>query len=358
MGNAEHSSSCILKNSSMKIKLNQLLLLMLLLPLALAAQDFHLSQIDAAPHYFNPALTGMYLGDKGDYRFYSDYRTQWRSFGIKPFSTFYLAGDMPFKDQFGLGGYLISNRNGAGGLNTIQFMPSGAYRVTKDPNGEHQLSVGAQMGILYKTFDPNRYTYEPQFSPDAPEIFDPSISNGENFAKVSLLKFDAAMGVFYKYNKTDWKAHPFLGYSVYHVSRPSQTFTGNGKDKLPMRWVYQFGADWKVNDQISVKPMILYMLMAKAHELNIGATGSYLLKETDYTILGGLNYRAKDAFIIQAGMKFAQHIFMLSYDINTSSLNNYTNGNGAFEISIKLTGIKGTPLFNPKFSGNRKNKSL
>ncbi len=256
---------------------------------------------------------------------------------------------MPFKEQFGLGGYLISNRNGAGGVNTIQFMPSGAYRITKDASGEHQLSVGAQMGILYKSFDPDRFTYETQFNPVAPEVFDPGIASGENFAKMNRLKFDAAMGVFYKYRKADWQAHPFFGYSVYHVTRPDQSFTGIAKDKLPMRWVYQLGADWKVNEQINVKPLIQYMAMAKAHDLNIGATGSYLLKDTQYTLLGGLNYRTRDAFIIQLGMKYGPHVFMFSYDINTSSLNDYTNGRGAFELSLRLTGIKGTPMFNPRF---------
>ncbi len=313
------------------------------------AQDFHLSQVNAAPHYFNPANTGMYFGEKADYRIYADYRSQWKSFGIKPFSTFYGAYDMPFKDQFGVGGYLISNRNGNGGLNTIQFMPSGAYRINKDKESEHQLSAGVQMGLMYKTYDPERLTYEKQFDPNASNGFDQGIASGENFSKVSMVKFDAGLGTFYKYNHSGWKAKPFIGYSVFHLTRPNQSFSGVNKDKLPMRWVYQLGADWKVNDDINVKPLLLYMYTAKAHELNIGATGSYILKETKYTILGGLNYRAKDAFIIQAGMQYDQHNFVFSYDINTSSLNNYTNGRGAFEFSVVLTGFKGKALLNPKF---------
>ena len=329
----------------MKAKITYLILL---LQVAASAQDFHLSQPDAAPHYFNPAKTGMYFGEKADYNIYSDYRSQWGAFGIKPYTTFYLGYDMPLKKQFGAGGYLISNNNGAGGMNTFQFMLSGAYRVTKDENGEHQLAVGAQMGILYKSFDPNRYTYEKQFNPDAASGFDQSINNGESFSKMSLLTFDAAMGVTYKYKKSGWKAHPFLGYSAYHLTQPNQSFTGSGNNYLPIRWVIQMGADWKVNEQISVKPAILYMYMASANELNIGATGSYLIKDTQYSILGGLNYRNKDAFIIQLGMKYGPHIFMFNYDINTSSLNNYTGGRGAFEFSIMLRGIKGTPIFHPR----------
>ena len=335
-------------NAMKKIILTQLFLLAMLA--RMAAQDFHLSQVNAAPHYYNPALTGIYFDEKADYRIYADYRSQWSAFGVKPYSTLYLGYDMPFKEQFGLGGCLVSNRNGKGGLNTILFIPSGAYRIIKDESSEHQLAAGVQLGIMYTTVDPNRYTYEKQFSPDNPSVFDQSISSGENFNRTSMLKLDAAMGVFYKYKKSDWKAHPFFGYSVYHVTRPNQSFTGIEKNKLPMRWVYRLGADYKINDEINVTPAILYMLQAKAHDFTIGIDGSYLLKETDYTILGGLNYRNKDAFIIKLGMKYGQHVFAFSYDINTSYLNNYTNGRGAFEFSLILTGIKGKKLFKPSFS--------
>lgn len=313
------------------------------------AQDFHLSQYHAAPHYFTPALTGIYMNEKADYAVYSDYRTQWRSFGIKPFSTFYMGYDMPFKDQFGLGGYLISNRNGRGGMNSIQVMPSGAYRITKDKNGEHQLTVGAQIGIIYNTFDPPQYTFESQYNPEGSTVFDETMYSGEYFNKTNILKLDAAMGAFYQYKKSDWKAHPYFGYSVFHLTRPNQSLTGIVKDKLPMRWVYELGADYKVNEKVKLKPSILFMQQAKAHNLIIGATGSYRIKETQYDIQYGLNYRTSDAFIIQAGMKYSQYMVMFSYDINTSSLNDYTNGKGAFEISLRFTGEKGKPVFAPRF---------
>ncbi|MBI3501118.1 MAG: PorP/SprF family type IX secretion system membrane protein [Bacteroidetes bacterium] len=322
------------------------------------AQDFHLSQYDATPHYFNPALTGVYFGNAADYRIYSDYRSQWRSLGVKPFSTYYLAYDMPYK-QYGLGGYLIHNRNGTGGFNTINFMPSAAYKITNELNSPHNLSVGMQLGIIYKSFDPNHFTYDNQFSTDNPTGFDQNISSGENFGKTSLLKLDANMGVFYKYKKEDWKVQPWAGYSVYHLTKPNQSLTGNVKDNIPMRWVYELGADYKITEEITAVPMILFMMQGKARELNIGALGFYHLKDTKYDLLGGLNYRNKDAIIIQLGGKYEQHVFTFSYDINTSYLNNYTNGRGAFEFSLILTGIKGKPLFNPKFGkGKTVNKTL
>src|ERR1041385_7187272 len=88
---------------------------------AYAQEDYHLSQMEAAPLYLNPAMTGMFCGEKGDYRISSDYRSQWTSLGIKPFSTAYLSYDMPVRkinhmrrtnNKWGVGGYLIDNKAG------------------------------------------------------------------------------------------------------------------------------------------------------------------------------------------------------------------------------------------------------
>ncbi len=238
-------------------------------------------------------------------------------------------------------------------------MPSAAYKISNEVSTPHNLSVGVQLGIIYKSFDPSHFTYGNQFSVDDPDGFNTDLPSGETWSKTSMLKLDANMGVFYKFKKSEWKAHPWGGLAVYHLTQPNQTLTGFEKDRLPMRWVTEIGADYKISEELSVTPMLLYMNQAKAYELNMGAIGFYHIKDTKYDVLGGLNYRLKDALVIQLGMKYDQHIFTFSYDINTSYLNNYTNGKGAFELSVILSGTKGKPLFNPKFSrGKNISKSL
>src|ERR1041385_5654159 len=85
-----------LKNSVMKHKILitaiALATVNCLLP-TVKAQDFHLSQYDAATQYMNPALTGMYLGELGDYKIYTDYRSQWKTISTRPYSTMYVAYD-------------------------------------------------------------------------------------------------------------------------------------------------------------------------------------------------------------------------------------------------------------------------
>ena len=67
---------------------------MLFASASIKAQDFHISQYDVGSLYLNPALTGMYNGEKGDYKVYVDTRSQWRALGVKPFFTTYIAYDM------------------------------------------------------------------------------------------------------------------------------------------------------------------------------------------------------------------------------------------------------------------------
>ena len=70
----------------MKMKSKYIIIIMLsfLYVSKLAAQDFHLSQYDAAPMFLNPALVGQF---EGKYRVHGQYRTQWGSVSSKPFNT-------------------------------------------------------------------------------------------------------------------------------------------------------------------------------------------------------------------------------------------------------------------------------
>src|SRR4051812_42231905 len=126
--------------------------LMLLTASSLSAQDLHLSHYDVAALYLNPASTGMY-GKDGNYRFSLDQRSQWRSISAKPFLTSYLSFDMPYNlrgKKLGVGGYLINNNSGTGGLNIFTFMGSASYDIIGSSHGtgraadKHLLSVGVQ----------------------------------------------------------------------------------------------------------------------------------------------------------------------------------------------------------------------
>ena len=111
-----------------------------------------------------------------------------------------------------------------------------------------------------------------------------------------------------------------------------------------MRFNFNTGCEFIINEKVKLTPSILYMNQAKASDFNIGAIGTYLIKEK-MDIIYGLNYRWKDALIIQVGIKKDNVVFRMSYDVNVSYLSNYTNRRGAFELSLVMSGKKGENPF-------------
>jgi type IX secretion system PorP/SprF family membrane protein len=331
----------------MKIKSIIPALFAITLSLNVKAQDFHLTQYDAFPLYLNPALTGNYLGEDIDYRINAVYRSQWRSMIKKPFTTYGISYDQPYK-KFGIGAFILNNRAGMAKFNTLNFQLSGSYSITDPKRSPHLLNVGLQMGLFYKSFNPNNLLFESQYDNSSGSL-NPDVGSGENFERTSMVKFDANFGVFYKYKDDDKKFAPFLGFSVLHLSKPSESFTAE-KNRVPMRFIVNAGCDFKINDKLKLTPTILYMNQAKASDLTIGATGFYRIKDTKSDVMFGLSYRVKDALVLQVGIKQnEQHTFRISYDINTSYLSSYTGNRGAIEFSLVLTGKKSKPLFSSKF---------
>lgn len=320
-----------------------------LLVAPLGAQDFHLSQHREATLYYNPALTGTYTGinadEEADYRIAMDARSQWRSLGLDPYNTAYLAYDQKY-ERFGLGAYLINNSSGNGNLNVLQFQLSGNYNIT-ERDAPHILTAGLQMGMIHKSFDPGGFTYESQYSVAAGG-FDQTLASGENFSQTSRFNFDANLGLFYKYNDRSKTAQPYIGIAAHHLTRPDESFF-SGSKRLPIRWVGRAGTDLEVEeDRFYIQPDLLYMYQAKAQEIHMGANFRYDMDDP-YSLIGGVGYRYQDAVTVQLGFMYKRNRIEFGYDINTSNLQPYTMGRGAMELSLVLLGKKGEPLFHPKF---------
>lgn len=311
-------------------------LLLILTTRTLLAQDFHLSNYDAATLYLNPALTGMNYPNHSDFRIDANYRSQWKSVIPKPYTTVSIGGDFSLK-RFGIGGFIISNRSGIGNINTLNALLSGAYKITNDPSGKHNLSVGIQVGIIQRNFNPSELYFDNQYSADKGG-FDSGISNGENFNRTNIVRFDAGLGISYVKKDSSNKINAFGGFSVFHLTRPNESFSSE-KYILPMRFVLYGGINIKINEFFFVTPNLLIMYQAQATEINPGAMVYYNIK-APYFLIAGVNYRNKDAAIIHIGLKHKSNIYRLSYDINSSSLNAYSNGRGAIEFSVIYYGKK------------------
>jgi type IX secretion system PorP/SprF family membrane protein len=309
------------------------MLLMLLAAGAMNAgigQDFHLSQYDAAALNFNPAMTGMF---KGKYRFHGHYRSQWQAVASKPYLTGLFAFDTPLNKRISLGAQAANFRAGQGNYNVFSFLVSAATDLKLDKNNVHHLAIGVQAGVFQKSIDPNKLSFEAQYSPYNGGGFDAGISNGETFTRESLILPDANAGIMYYYGKQSARFNPFVGGTFYHLNQPNESFF-SGENKLPMRWVGHGGVKFNLNNRIQFIGKAIYMGQKNARELTYTLHVHYYLSNSDAYILFGPTYRNKDAAIIEGGARLNNLIFRMSYDINTSSLRYSSNGRGGFEMSL------------------------
>lgn len=323
------------------------------------AQDFHLTHYDAAKIYLNPAMTGMF---DGWYRIHANYRTQWSAVATKPFTTGALAWDMPIK-RFGIGAELMNNRAGAGNYNVTNLMISGAYDLQFDKGNKHHVAVGFAGGFMQKSLAVSKLVFEEQYTTSNGGSFDPNLPNGETMGgNVSDFLLDVNAGALYYYARESARINPFLGVSAFHINRPAESFMGTD-NVLPVRWVLHFGGRVNLNANWALQPRVLRLWQINDRETVFGLMANYYHQAYDASFIFGPTLRFSgpmtqqkadllgplqfDASALELGMKKGAFTYRVSYDLNVSSLNPYTNGRGGLEFSVIYVARKSTPVVNP-----------
>ena len=301
---------------------------------SVVAQDIHYSQFNASPKNLNPAQTGLF---DGDWRFVGNYRSQWSAVPV-PYKTFSIASDTRLKtilknDVPAAGIVINADKAGDSKFSTLQVLISGAYIKKLNKDSTHFLSVAIQPGITTRSFDVNALTFDNQYNGD---VFDKSLSSGENFPKTRLTYFDMGGGISYLWRKNQ-RTQVNVGFSALHLNQPKQSFFEENGIKLDMKTAVNGLAEFPVTEKIDIVPTFLYQSQGKFKETVVGGFGKYYLKPvngmTTAVSLGGF-YRMKDALILVANLDYKNFNVGVSYDVNTSKLVAATNQRGGFEVSI------------------------
>jgi type IX secretion system PorP/SprF family membrane protein len=313
------------------------------------SQDFHMSQYDNVLQQINPAYIGFNIGKNEDYRASVAHRNQWAMITSKPFRTFMFSYDQKIDNKFSVGGHFISNNSGLNNINSFNVMLGGAYNIIQDVTGIHNLKAGMQLGIFHRNVSYDNYVYDMQYD-DLSGQFNTTLPSGESFERNNFTRFDAGIGMYYEMINRREMFNPFGGLSIRHISFPNEAMSLD-RFRLPIHYVVHGGTNIKIDDEWSVAPNVLFMYQKKAYEFNFGAMGYYNIRDTDYSVMLGLNHRLKDAVILHTGFKHKKTVLRFSYDFNTSYLKNYSNSRGAFEFSLVYIGsFKETArLFKPSF---------
>lgn len=311
------------------------------------AQDLHYSLFDMTPQNLNPATTGQF---DGDYRFVGNHRHQWRAVTI-PYTTFSIAADvrdfMPGKN-FHTGLQVNQDRAGDSRFNTFMANWSLGYSKYMNDDSSFVLSGALQPGVTNRNIDYSDLRFDNQYNG---WTYDASLSNNESFQRESRTYFNLSTGIYGQYTIDDEKKIN-MGFSVFNLTSPKQSFFNEDAIKLDTRWVLHGGGDFAINTDFDVVPSFQLMGQGTYRELLFGSKVRYTLQDMRgvyRAVYGGVFYRNKDAGFLMAGMDYDNWRFAASYDINLSTLKPASNGRGALEFAL----IYILKIYNPEIVQRR-----
>lgn len=294
-------------------------------------QDIHFSHFYAAPLNLNPALTGYF---DGTLRVGANFRNQWQSITV-PYRTismygdYDLLGDRPGKSRFGVGAVLINDQAGDGKLKTQKAFLSAAYHL---PLGsKFRFSLGAGGGYVQKKIDFNQFIFDDQWTAAG---FDLSLPTNEPLGEQSLNYLDLQGGILLSWIPgKDFSL--FAGGNLAHAIQPKESFL-NSANQVGMRKVIHGGAYIRLTPSWEAEPAFVYMDQKKAAEWMAGFNILYQLKDEHKTrIVFGSWWRGSGDGVPVAGIDYRSIRFLMSYDINLSSLQPASNSRGGMEVSIR-----------------------
>jgi type IX secretion system PorP/SprF family membrane protein len=337
-----NTGGLILKDINMK-KIVCSVVLLTGMSLSIArAQDYHFAQYDVNQLFLNPALIGDRSNDGyTGIRLTSLYRDQKSAFtsGAASYRSYVQGLDFNVSERFSMGAF-FSNTRSVNNINSVtHFNYGSSYRIVGGngaQNKGHQLLVGAQLGLLNKSFNASSFTYDVQYDPNAAGGFNTAVSNGENIQSAISLQFSANMGLAYKASLLQDKLRFQAGASIYNITKSTERYNGVFLP-VPLHYNAHMSARYDLNNRFTLAPQLLFMYQNAAHELNLGSLFYYHLNDKNQLIFG-LNWRQKNAIIGQLGIQTGSIQLRASYCFVNSYFVNYTNR--GLEFSLVYTSAK------------------
>ncbi len=306
------------------------------------SQDLHFSQFFEAPLLRNPALAGIFTGD---YRIQGVYRDQWNSF-TNAYKTGSFNGEYKLPvgrtdDYLTLGLQILYDKAGDAGLTSTQVFPALNYSKSLSSKHTSYLSIGFMGGYVDKRIDESKITTNSQFDGTA---FNPSLGTGETFPTPDIHYWDASVGMSFNssFGPNDQNSM-FFGLAYHHLNRPMNSFYQNTAVELQPKYVVSGGAKFVLDEKSTITVQADYSSQGPSRETIGGLMYGYNLGEfTDdpkYVLGIGAYMRLGDAFIPVIKLDMLPLSMAISYDINISTLNTVSQGQGGFELSISYIGF-------------------
>lgn len=294
-------------------------------------QDIHWSQFNDNPIFQNPANSGRFIGT---YRFYANYRDQWRSVTV-PYSTFSVSADTKFQKVrgLGLGMLLFHDVAGDGRFRTVELQVSPSYNLKLTADSVHNLRFGWQLGLNYRQMVYNNYYWDSQF--DGVQ-YNAALPSNETFETQKKTNFSTGVGVVYEWSVNERK-RIVAGVGLFNINAPNQGFKGQ-VIKRDRRFNFFAQGQFRIHEEWDIMPTVQMNFQGTYNEIIFGSNVRYIFQERLEKYMafyfGGF-FRNKDSGYISVGMDYKNWFAGVSYDMNFSKLIPASRVRGGIEISLR-----------------------
>lgn len=311
----------------------------------IAAQDIHLSQYHFDRLMVNPALTGIFNGNRQvslihKQQYFSvpvDYLTFSGSYDTKFLKTqnqrgFFSAGVLFNYDQAGDARLSLAN-----------LTLNGSY--TRALSRSFFIGAGGYVGGGQRRFDddPNDVHWENQWNGT---IFDPAIPSGESYSRTAFLFFDAGAGLNLRLQGRD-RTKIDVGFGAYHLTKPEYAFYESDDVRLPIRTsLYAMGV-LKLFSRLDLYANGIMQQQGPYEETVVGGgiiihISNKLAREVELQL--GVANRLNDAIIPMIAIGYDGWRAGFAYDVNTSDFKAATAKAGGPEFFVNYTWKRLWPL--------------
>ena len=306
-----------------------IIILVVLISFKANSQDVHFSQFYETKALINPALAGY---QDGDYKVQMHRKSQWESVSI-PFNTFSFAFEAKeFVKDISIGIQFLNDIAG-----DSRFKTNGINIVIAkktEVNTTDNISIGFLLGSYQRLID-----------------FSDLVFNDEEIIPNKNINFiDLGIGIVHEF-EVNSKTTLHSGISAFHLNKPNQSLLGSNNIQLPVNSKAHASLIYYYNSYLQIKPSAYSAVQGESSEFIYGTDFNYLLanSSTETLVLrAGIFNRNKDAIISRFGIKIDNFDAMVSYDINTSSLNSASNSKGGFEFSVSYQWSVSKPIKSQK----------
>ena len=310
----------------------------------ISAQDIHLSQYHFDRLEVNPALTGIFNGDK---QVSLINKSQYFSVPVD-YLTFSGSFDMKFRKEqspkgfFSAGALFNFDQAGDSKLSLITLNVNGSY--TRALAKGIFVGLGAYVGGGQRSFKDQNLTWDNWWAGDHIDITNGS---GETYTRTNFFWLDLGAGLNVRLQGKD-RTKLDLGVGAFHLNEPGQDFYGSSDDiKLPTRLALSAMGVLKLANRLDIFANGLHQDQGPYKENLVG--GGLIIhisnkKAREVELHLGISTRLDDALIPMIALGYDGWKGGFSYDVNTSPFRAATDKKGGPEFFLNYTFKKLWPL--------------